>query len=91
MIGKIADLNRLQDKTYEPPIPMACNAEIYAQYAKSAFPMRWDNELSKQEMSIRLAQTGEKSQHGPFIPLSTPGTITLTLRRDSETATANPL
>lgn len=47
---EMADLYRLRGKNFEAPIPTACNVEIYTNYTKIIFPMRWDNEITNQEI-----------------------------------------
>lgn len=44
-VGKImASITKLTGKNGEPPIPCACSVDIYTNYTKVIYPMRWDNE-----------------------------------------------
>jgi len=39
----MAELNKICGNNGEPPIPCACSVDIYTNYTKIVYPMRWDN------------------------------------------------
>ena len=40
----MAKLFKLHGKNGEPPIPCACNVDIYTNFTRVIYPMRWDND-----------------------------------------------
>ena len=51
-IGKsIARVYKISGKNGEPPIPSASSVDIYTNYSKVVYPMRWDTEMSREEIA----------------------------------------
>lgn len=55
-----ADLYRLHGGNYEPPLISACSCEIYTNFSKVVYPMRWDNAELELEGALSVNSVLEK-------------------------------
>jgi len=47
---ELGKLYKLSGKNGEPPIPFASNVDIFTNYSRVEYPMRWDNEMTQEDI-----------------------------------------
>lgn len=61
----VSEVYKLRGENGEPPIPCASNVDIYTQYSKLIYPMRWDNNEIKpdeiESMKVRFRECSKVS------------------------------